>query len=168
MKKSNEYLETSEGSLNLWRHVVIIVIWISPLWLVLSGKKLVVGPMIWLGLILSIVGVIIALPLNAKFMGRMARLKVFLKDGPFKYCRNPFYLGQTLYMIGLAMALYCWQNVVAGIVLLVLTHLTVLKEEEKLTEKFGRSYLNYKRQTPRYFPKDLVGFFKSIFVNKSP
>lgn len=165
---NKNYLETQEGSLNLWRHFCIIAIWISPIWLYFSGTHLKVDFFVYFGMFLSFLGSAIALPLNHKFMGKIVKIKNLQQGGPFKYCRNPFYLGQTIFVLGFAIIIHCPQNIFAGVLLLVLTHLTVLKEEKKLQAKFGKQYLVYRSKVPRYFPSQPIKFIVSVFTSRGP
>jgi len=160
------YLETNEGILNSLRHLFMLFIWFSLPFLVFLNQKIDLNMAIIIpALILTIVGSVIALPLNFKTMGKLAKSNELLKSGPYQYCRNPFYLGQTMSVVGLAFILFCWANVIFVLFFLVLTHLTVKSEEAKLEKKFRYSYRRYKMDTPRYFPKQPIIFLKSIFNN---
>lgn len=77
-----------------------------------------------------------------------------LTDGPFRYCRNPMTLGAILAYLGIAVA----ARTVAGTALvlsLAATLLLYLKrlEEGELAERFGETYLAYRRETPFLVPR---------------
>ena len=71
--------------------------------------------------------------------------------GPYRFTRNPMYVGMTLLTIGLgAAAGTLWTVPLACAALGVVHVLAVLPEERYLTAKFGESYLRYKARVRRY------------------
>jgi protein-S-isoprenylcysteine O-methyltransferase Ste14 len=71
--------------------------------------------------------------------------------GPWRYSRNPLYLG--LIMIGLGFSIFfsSYSDLIFTLVGAVLLHLeVVMHEEEVLTQKFGNVYLDYKKQIRRW------------------
>ena len=74
-----------------------------------------------------------------------------LLDGPYRFTRNPMYLGITLIQFGLGLALSnLWISLLAPFSLLVVHFMAVLPEEKYLTEKFGESYRAYLAKVRRY------------------
>ena len=70
-------------------------------------------------------------------------------SGPYRFSRNPIYLGMLLILTGFEIALKSSLVIIVLPVFLIID--MVIKKEEKLVEKhFGRQYLVYKRQVPRY------------------
>ena len=70
-------------------------------------------------------------------------------SGPYRFSRNPIYLGMLLILTGFEIALKSSLVIIVLPVFLIID--MVIKKEEKLLEKhFGRQYLVYKRQVPRY------------------
>lgn len=77
-----------------------------------------------------------------------------LTTGPFRYCRNPMTLGTILAYLGIGIV----AGSVIGLILLVcLVALLLLylkrMEERELAERFGESYLEYKREVPFLIPR---------------
>ena len=71
--------------------------------------------------------------------------------GPYRFTRNPLYLGGTGVLLGLSLCLGTWWGIVIlAPVLLVLHYGIVLREEHYLERKFGHAYLGYKRSVRRY------------------
>jgi protein-S-isoprenylcysteine O-methyltransferase Ste14 len=72
-------------------------------------------------------------------------------SGPFRFTRNPIYLGMMLGLIGLAIAFNTLWIIVALIAFyFVLRYGVVAREEAYLERKFGRAYLDYKDRVRRW------------------
>jgi protein-S-isoprenylcysteine O-methyltransferase Ste14 len=72
-------------------------------------------------------------------------------QGPYRFTRNPMYLGVTLVELGLGLAVNnLWISVLAVPALLTVHLIAVLPEEKYLSEKFGDSYKAYLTQVRRY------------------
>jgi protein-S-isoprenylcysteine O-methyltransferase Ste14 len=74
-----------------------------------------------------------------------------LLEGPYRFSRNPIYVGMTLIQLGLGLALNnLWISLLAPVSLLIVHFIAVLPEEKYLTEKFGADYKAYLRSVRRY------------------
>jgi protein-S-isoprenylcysteine O-methyltransferase Ste14 len=72
-------------------------------------------------------------------------------QGPYRYTRNPIYVGMTAVTAGIGLAMgNIWVLVLAPAALLAVHFPAVLPEEAYLADKFGESYLRYKAQVRRY------------------
>lgn len=71
--------------------------------------------------------------------------------GPFRYTRNPIYVGFDLLFVGITLALNDGWGLVLLAPLLVVMHVGVIRREERYLErKFGGDYLRYKNDVARY------------------
>ncbi len=71
--------------------------------------------------------------------------------GPFKYTRNPTYLGMALTLLGVAILLGSLITFIFPIIFIILTNTYVIPIEEKnLEKKFGKKYLEYKKKVRRW------------------
>ncbi|HEY7972606.1 MAG: isoprenylcysteine carboxylmethyltransferase family protein [Xanthobacteraceae bacterium] len=71
--------------------------------------------------------------------------------GVFRYLRNPMYVGMTLMVIGLAIALASDWMLVALIPAAMIVHYgVILREERYLERKFGEPYRLFQASVPRY------------------
>jgi protein-S-isoprenylcysteine O-methyltransferase Ste14 len=71
--------------------------------------------------------------------------------GPYRFTRNPMYVGLTLTQLGLGLALgHLWIALLAPCSLAVVHFMAVLPEERYLSDKFGNGYREYCRQIRRY------------------
>lgn len=72
-------------------------------------------------------------------------------DGPYRFTRNPMYLGMLLFQAGLALALSDgWMLLLAGASFAVLHQGVVLREEAYLRRKFGAEYEALLARTRRW------------------
>jgi protein-S-isoprenylcysteine O-methyltransferase Ste14 len=71
--------------------------------------------------------------------------------GPYRFTRNPMYVGVTGVQIGLGVAVgNPWISLLAPVALLIVHFIAVLPEEEYLAEKFGPRYHEYCARVRRY------------------
>lgn len=72
-------------------------------------------------------------------------------QGPYRFTRNPMYVGVTLFVIGLGLAVNnLWISLFAAPALLVVHFIAVLPEERYLAAKFGENYRSFLAQVRRY------------------
>jgi len=73
-------------------------------------------------------------------------------DGPFRWRRNPIYMGDVLILLGLAELTHnIWFVVLTPVFAIAVLKLAILPEERHLEERFGQAYLDYKERTRRWF-----------------
>lgn len=71
--------------------------------------------------------------------------------GPFRFSRNPVYLGMTLLYFGLALLLNSlWPVVLYPLLLIVMLFGVIFREERYLLLRFGTKYLKYKVAVRRW------------------
>jgi protein-S-isoprenylcysteine O-methyltransferase Ste14 len=71
-------------------------------------------------------------------------------SGPYRWSRNPQYLGWFLFLLGFALNDWSLWCLAALLVVAVSLHLLVLVEEEHLYQVFGEQFANFCRNVPRY------------------
>ena len=72
-------------------------------------------------------------------------------QGPYRFTRNPMYVGVTLFVVGLGLTLNnLWISLFAAPALLAVHFIAVVPEERYLAEKFGESYRNLCARVRRY------------------
>ena len=75
-----------------------------------------------------------------------------ISRGPYRWSRNPIYVGMTLAATGIGLALDTpWVVLFAGVSLVVVHFTAVLPEERYLAETFGEAYDRYRTSVRRYF-----------------
>jgi protein-S-isoprenylcysteine O-methyltransferase Ste14 len=72
-------------------------------------------------------------------------------DGPYRYRRNPMYLGWVLVLLGLAeLTKNLWLAAAAFAFAVLVTWLAIIPEEHHLEDKFADAYRDYKSSTRRW------------------
>jgi len=80
--------------------------------------------------------------------------KFLVRSGPYRWVRNPMYIGVFSVLIGEAILFHSLS--LFGLMLLagIVVHLfVVFYEEPHLTRQFGESYEEYLRTVPRWLPR---------------
>ena len=80
--------------------------------------------------------------------------KEFVAVGPYKYVRNPMYIGGFFLFVGFALVNYSLSMLLFPFIWFIIVHLFIIYyEEKKLEKRFGQSYIDYKKKTNRWIPK---------------
>ena len=71
--------------------------------------------------------------------------------GPYRFSRNPMYVGLSLAYVGEALLLrQAWPLALLPLVVAYVNWVVIPVEEAKLTEVFGEEYLSYRARTRRW------------------
>lgn len=77
--------------------------------------------------------------------------RALVRDGPYRYSRNPMYVGVLLITTGWAVGYHSWALVGYTGVLFGVFHLRVLVHEEPwLARTFGAEWEEYRARVPRW------------------
>ena len=130
------------------------LIWIVGGFVISLFVPINLGLSLYLGLIFSIIGLIIV---GLTFYS-FSQTPGLTTTKIHKYSRNPNYIGWIIFIGGLT--LIGWSESVWSIIFLLYflytigyLHSNVLLEEKFLTSKYGESYQEYLKTTPRYLGK---------------
>lgn len=72
-------------------------------------------------------------------------------QGIYKISRHPQIVALFIIFLGICVAIGSWLALFALILSKLLQHFGILAEEEICLGQYGKSYLNYMKQIPRYF-----------------
>ena len=114
-----------------------------------------------LGLVLIAAGGVVALACGCFFavrgVGTPAPFdppKVFVAVGPYRYVRNPMYIGGLLMLAGFGLIVRSPSVLLMTVGAVLLAHLfVVIVEEPGLERRFGESYRRYTRSVHRWLPR---------------
>lgn len=131
--------------------IVLVLRWLRPA--PILGHSIT----LWPGLALLVFGLAImiwgrrALQAAGTNVNPSLPTTAIVTTGPFRFSRNPLYVGLTLLYLGLTLMLNTWWGVVLLVPVLLLMHRgVVLREERYLEQKFGEVYRQYRSKVRRY------------------
>jgi protein-S-isoprenylcysteine O-methyltransferase Ste14 len=75
-----------------------------------------------------------------------------LDVGPYRFVRNPMYLGHLIFLAGVALTLGSWIAAAVLVAHMFWFHRHVRTDEERLAALFGDSYRDYCRRVKRWIP----------------
>jgi protein-S-isoprenylcysteine O-methyltransferase Ste14 len=104
--------------------------------------------MMW-GLPLSLAG----LALRAWAAGCLAKNQRLATGGPYRYTRNPLYLGTLLVAMGLSVAARSWWLAAWFAAVFLLVYLPVIQNEEEHLREIFPEYAGYSERVPALWPR---------------
>jgi protein-S-isoprenylcysteine O-methyltransferase Ste14 len=149
-KKRGEPFEDPELA-SQKRILIPATIWIIGGFVISLFVPINIGILFYLGVIFSIIGLIIVGMAFYSFANQSGLTTIGIQH----YTRNPNYIGWIIFFLGLT--LIGWSESIWSILFLIyliitifLLHWFVLQEEDFLANKYGESYQEYLKKTPRY------------------
>ena len=145
---------------------ITLHVWYLPQWMGIRGHwdAALQEPWRWLGALPAICGTALMMACVWRFgtTGEGTPMPLdpprkFVVVGPYRFVRNPMYLGMAMTLIGEALLFAERASLMTivwyGLALIVLTHsFVVFYEEPTLKRKFGREYEEYCRRVNRWLP----------------
>lgn len=72
-------------------------------------------------------------------------------SGPFRFTRNPIYVGNTITLAAMALAFSnLWYAAAAAVMAALVDRLAIRREEAHLAARFGEAWRDYASRTPRW------------------
>lgn len=72
--------------------------------------------------------------------------------GPYRYTRNPMYLGHLIFLLGLSLTLRSCAGLGLFMIQAIWFHRRVVKDEVRLRDLFGPDYSEYMHRVHRWIP----------------
>jgi protein-S-isoprenylcysteine O-methyltransferase Ste14 len=141
----------------LFRHRTVIPLPIALALIILPPASSSVD-LVWLGLLTVVFGELLRLT-AVRHIGTISRTRTdrlgpLVASGPFRWVRNPLYIGNAVLWIGLALVAQLPSLVAPIAFLLALEYHAIVRwEEELLAERLGQPYRDYLRTVPRWIPR---------------
>lgn len=114
-------------------------------------------PFNYFGFVFIILGIVLNLWADSVFKKKNTTVKpnelpnVFIADGPFRFSRNPMYLGMFAILLGSGIFLGSLISFITPLVFVILIEVIFIPTEEQGMEKeFGSNYLKYKKKVRRW------------------
>jgi len=119
--------------------ILLIIVLAKPTWSSILG-----------GLAICALGLLI----RAWASGHIKKEKELAMTGPYRYTRNPLYLGNFILGVSVAVGTNSWWCVLIFAVYFLVFYPPVIKEErERMKRLFPAKYDEYKKHVPLFFPK---------------
>ena len=74
----------------------------------------------------------------------------FILSGPYRYTRNPQYLGDMIFFIGISLISNSLYFLIVHLLMILVFMFTPFSEEVWLEKQYGEKYKNYKKNTARF------------------
>ena len=113
-------------------------------WIGVAGYAFAIGWLIWM---------FISLGRNLTDTVVTRSQAEFVEHGPYRYVRNPMYLGILMVGWSLGLALGTWLLPLTGTLVFGILALRTRIEERYLLERFGGQYRDYMSRVGRFFPR---------------
>jgi protein-S-isoprenylcysteine O-methyltransferase Ste14 len=119
------------------------------------------GPPWPVSVVIAVAGLLVFLALAGAAVGRFRRAgtsenpfrpsTALVLDGPYRFTRNPMYVGMAAVYVGLAFVLgLMWAFVFLPFVVLAVDRLVIAREERYLEWKFGQAYVEFTQRVRRW------------------
>ncbi len=105
------------------------------------------------GAILIVAGLVIAYKGSVEIRKHFLRAKGVYKKGLYSKIRHPIYLGLIISFLGAALLVYSLLFLIYILASILMIIWFVIYEEKHLIKRFGKEYLNYKKQTGMLLPR---------------
>jgi protein-S-isoprenylcysteine O-methyltransferase Ste14 len=119
--------------------------------------KIIFFPYNLVGIVLIIIGIAMTLLVNSLLLKSHTTIKpyetprYFVTSGLFRLSRNPLYLGMAITFFGVNIFLGSLSPFIFLIIFIfVIDRLFIPIEEKNLEKKFGKTYIDYKREVRRW------------------
>ena len=113
--------------------------------------------LVWLGYVLILIGLVSAGSAVRRFMRvhtttyPHGSVTAVVMNGPYRFSRNPIYLGLVCLLIGFSFAFRTYWGLILSPLFIALMNVLVIQHEEAYLErKFGEVYINYKSHVRRW------------------
>ncbi len=131
---------------------ILLERWATPPW---AG---VLPPAIGLATGLALIALALALAACGALTLRRAKTPIepghvptsLVTTGPYRFTRNPLYLGQLLFLLGLGLAAFPWLLVGAVVQALLLDRIVIPAEERRIAAGFGEAWAAYRGSVRRW------------------
>ena len=92
------------------------------------------------------------LPLAGGTAGMEVPPERIITRGPYRFTRNPMYLGHLIFLLGLALTFWSWFALIILVARAAWFHGRVLQDEARLERLFGAEYADYRARVRRWIP----------------
>lgn len=129
-----------------------------PLGFVFAALFLIFAQPTWIAILVGGGLGLLGVALRAWSAGHIRKGTELAVSGPYRFTRNPLYLGSFIMGLGLMAASAVWWIVLIFAILFLSIYLPVMSvEAEELTDAFGEDFTSYAEKVPLFLPGFRVG-----------
>ena len=139
-------------TMNLWFHVFGITILVIS-FAILIVKEFNLSVLIYPGIAFIITSIILTYLSYVDIKKDFLTAKKVTRTGIYNKVRHPMYLGIILFYIGISLVSSSLLVSIYSLIAILMIILQAVNEEKYLIKRFGKEYLNYKKEVPMLLPK---------------
>ncbi|MHB1110271.1 MAG: methyltransferase family protein [Devosia sp.] len=135
--------------------LALILDWLTGLGFLAAPS--IVSLQFWAGVLVAAAGIALSFGGFQEFKRAGTNVDPFepalklVTSGPYRFTRNPMYLGMVMFLLGLSLMLSLeWGLILTPILWLAFDRLVVVREEAYLGRKFGEPYRAFLARTRRW------------------
>jgi protein-S-isoprenylcysteine O-methyltransferase Ste14 len=107
----------------------------------------------WKSVLYGMLAAVPGLVIRAWASGHLRKEKTLAVSGPYRYSRNPLYLGNFLIGAGIAITARSWWVLALFAAYFGIFYpLMIIREKDRMKHLFPREYEDYGRQVPLFWP----------------
>ena len=155
------YIEQGyRGDLGLWKYLILptgFIVLMVAIYLLLPATRVLSFPVNLAGIPVFIAGAWLAISARRQFVARQTPVpfstttNMLHKNGPYRYSRNPMYLGIAIGLLGVALLCDSYINFLFPLLfVVVIDRFFVTREEQALLHQFGDEYREYQGSVRRW------------------
>ena len=123
---------------------------------------LILARPIWSSVVIGIIISLAGVAIRAWASGHLRKEKALAVSGPYRFSRNPLYLGNFVMGVGIVVGAHSWWVLGLFVVYFAVFYpLIIRRERERMKELFPEQYEEYRRRVPSFFPSLLRRRFPS-------
>jgi hypothetical protein len=121
--------------------------------LLAAAAVIVLARVNWISIGAGILVSLLGLWIRAWASGHLRKEKELAVTGPYRYSRNPLYLGNFILGIGVTVGSWSlWVAVIFVVYFAVFYPQIIRRERERMRKLFPEQYEAYRRRVPSFFP----------------
>ncbi|MFB0564104.1 MAG: isoprenylcysteine carboxylmethyltransferase family protein [Candidatus Aminicenantaceae bacterium] len=107
----------------------------------------------WISILSGFALCLLGLLIRTWAAGHLKKEKELTVSGPYRYTRNPLYLGNVIVGISVVIGSYSWWALTIFVVYVLLFYPSAVKREKyRMKELFPEKYEKYSEKVPLFFP----------------
>jgi len=135
--------------------ILVVLQFSSFIFFALNGGFFAKGGMFFfqiIGLAIGLWGIISMKMGNFNIQPEVKNTAIFVSHGPYKIIRNPMYTGILIFFSVSVSTSYSYLRLTIFLILATALVLKIFMEEQFLSERFKKEYVEYKKKTYRLIP----------------